>query len=431
MKFQHLFNKLEQVLVPFAAKVDSNKSISAIKLGFMLTMPFMIMGSIVLILAFPPFSADTTNTFGRIWLDWAATNKISLMIPNVVTMGLMSVWVVMGIAAALANLIDADKVVSAMSSLLALITISVTFKFNAYGVEDMNIVYLGANGLFTAMLLGLTVPRFLKWCKDKKIGFGLPDSVPESVRKAFDMLIPFMVIFAVLIPLSVLCQSLTGMLIPQAILALISPLLHAVDSLPAILLTVLIVHILWFVGVHGNSLALGILAPVLLGNIASNAMSFAAGEPLPYIFDMNFWGFYVLVGGSGATVGLVIHFVRSKSEHLRAIAKVGGVPSLFQINEPIIFGTPIVMNPLLFIPFIITPMITATIAWFAIGSGLVPAASSLVPWTTPMFIGAVWASGWAFSAFILAITLIAVSWLIYFPFFKMYEKQLIEQESNA
>ena len=156
----------------------------------------------------------------------------------------------------------------------------------------------------------------------------------------------------------------------------------------------------------------------------------AQSAPLPHIFMEAFWTFFIVVGGSGATMGLVICYLRSRSAHLRSIGRLSVVPSFFNINEPVIFGTPIVMNPVFFIPFLLAPMVNAVLAWAAMTFDLIGRVISVVPWTAPAPIGAAWALGWDFRAAILVVVLACVSAIIYFPFFKVYEKQLLEQEAE-
>jgi len=226
-------------------------------------------------------------------------------------------------------------------------------------------------------------------------------------------------------------QSEFNMLIPQAIMAIFAPIISASDSLPAVLIAVLLCHLLWFAGIHGAVIVGGILQAFWLTNLGINQQALNAGEPVLQIFIEPFWQFFITIGGSGATMGLVLLYLRSRAVHLRSIGKLGLIPGMFNINEPIIFGSPIVMNPLLFIPFITAPMVNAIIAWTATRTDLVNHVVSLAPWTTPGPIGAAWSTGWDFRAIILVLVLIGVSTLIYYPFFKMYERQLLEQEAES
>ena len=168
-----------------------------------------------------------------------------------------------------------------------------------------------------------------------------------------------------------------------------------------------------------------------LTNLGLNQTDLAAGLPMTHIMTEAFWNFLIVIGGSGATMGLVLLFCRSKSAHLRTMGKLSLVPSCFNINEPVIFGTPIVMNPVFFIPFLLAPMVNAVIAYLAVSTDLLPHMISLVPWTSPAPIGAAWAMGWDFKVSVLVILLMALSMVIYYPFFKVYEKQLLTQEKAA
>ncbi len=270
----------------------------------------------------------------------------------------------------------------------------------------------------------------MHWLVKYNIGFKLPEQVPPKIRQSFDLLIPIMVIFLTLYPLNLFMESHFGLLIPQAIMSVFAPIISAADSLPAVLIAVLLCHLLWFAGIHGAAIVGGILQAFWLSNLGLNQEALNAGQEIPKIFIEPFWQFFITVGGSGATMGLVILYLRSRSAHLRAIGRLGFVPGMFNINEPIIFGSPVVMNPLLFIPFITTPLINAVIAWTATRTNLINHVISLAPWTTPGPIGAAWSTGWDWRAVVLVAFLICLSTLIYYPFFKMYERQLLAQEEE-
>ena len=287
---------------------------------------------------------------------------------------------------------------------------------------------LGGEGIFTAIIVSLYSTELMHFLQKHHIGFKLPEQVPPKIRQSFDLLIPILAIFLTLFPLSLLVQDQFGMLLPQAIMALFKPIISASDSLPAVLIAVLLCHLLWFAGIHGAVIVGGILQAFWLTNLGINQQALNAGEPITQIFIEPFWQFFIVVGGSGSTMGLVFLYLRSRSAHLRSIGKLGLVPSMFNINEPIIFGSPVVMNPLLFIPFITAPLVNAIIAWVATRTDLVNHVVSLAPWTTPGPIGAAWSTGWDFRAVILVGVLIVVSTLIYYPFFKMYERELLKQE---
>jgi PTS system cellobiose-specific IIC component len=189
--------------------------------------------------------------------------------------------------------------------------------------------------------------------------------------------------------------------------------------------------LLWFAGIHGAAIVVGLLSPIFLTNISANQAAYLAGEAIPNVFTQPFWDFYIFIGGSGATLALVILMMFSRSVHLRSLGRMSFVPGVFQINEPVIFGSPLVLNPTMFIPFIFAPVINATIAYAAVHMGIVGAGVSQTAWTAPALLGASWGSGWTLSPVLLVLALLVMDIFIYLPFFKIFEKQLLAEEGKS
>jgi len=385
----------------------------------------MIVGSFLLVFAFPPFSPETTFGFGQWWLAMSKEYFNEIMTPFNMSMGIMACYISAGIAYNLAQSYKIDAFPCAMLSLMTFLLIAAPMKDGALSAG-----FLGGTGIFTTIIVGIYVTELMRFLKVRNIGIKLPEQVPEKIRQSFNLLIPALVVILTIYPLNLFIQHQFGMLLPEVIMAVFKPLISAADSLPAILFAVFLCHVLWFAGIHGAAIVGGILQPFYLVNLGLNQEALAAGQALPHIFAEAFWAFFIVLGGSGATLGLVLLYTRSKSAHLRAIGKLGIVPACFNINEPVIFGSPLVMNPILFFPFVVAPMVNATIAWFAATSGLIGKVISLVPWTAPAPIGAAWGAGWMVSNGLLVVALIVIDLLIYLPFFKVYEKQLLEQEAE-
>ena len=240
-----------------------------------------------------------------------------------------------------------------------------------------------------------------------------------------------LVVIATLHPLNLFIEAQTGMILPQAIMHLLEPLVSASDSLPAILLSVLMCQIFWFAGIHGSLIVTGIMNPFWMANLSANQAALAAGTVLPHVYLQGFWDHYLLIGGVGSTLPLAFLLLRSRATHLRTIGKMGVVPGLFNINEPILFGAPIVMNPVFFLPFILVPMVNAVLAYVATSMGLVARVVSLTPWTSPAPLGASWAANWAFSPVIMCLVCMAMSAVMYYPFLKAYERTLLKQEEET
>lgn len=425
MAISRIFASLETVMLPMAGKIAAQRHIMAIRDGFVTVMPFMIIGSFVLIFAYPPFDENNRFFLARGWLWFAAEYKQQLLTPYNMTMGIISVYICPAIAYCLARYYKLAELNIAMLALGAFLLVCCPL------IEGgMSATYLGGSGIFTAITVALLVTELCRMLHQRNIGIRLPEQVPDNIRKSFNQLIPMTLVLLLLFPVSLGVQSLSGMLIPQAIMAVFSPLLSASDSLPAVILAVVLCHVLWFAGIHGASIVGGFFQAFWLTNIGLNQINMANGIPPERIFVEPFWAFFVLMGGSGATIGLVLLYLRSKSAHLRSIGKISLVPAIFNINEPVIFGSPIVMNTLFFIPFIVSPMVNGLLGWYAIKYGLIEHIVSIVPWTAPAPVGAAWAAGWDINAALLVILLIFTSVVIYYPFFKIYERSLLAAENT-
>jgi PTS system cellobiose-specific IIC component len=420
------FDFIENRITPIAAVAGTQRHIMAVRDGFIGAMPFMIVGSFLLVFAFPPFSADTTFAFGQWWLSISKAYFNEIMTPFSMTMGIMATYISAGIAYNLAQSYKLDAFPCAMLALMTFLLIAAPMKDGSLPAS-----FMGSTGIFTAILVSIYVTELMRFLKIRNIGIKLPEQVPEKIRQSFNLLIPALLVICTIYPLNLFLQHQFGMLLPDLIMAIFKPLISASDSLPAVLLAVFMCQILWFAGINGGAIVGGILVPFYMINLGLNQQALAAGQELPHIFAEAFWAFFINLGGSGATLALAILYLRSKSAHLKSIGKIAIVPSCFNINEPVIFGSPIVMNPVLFFPFILAPIANAIIAWFATTSGLIGKVISLVPWTSPAPIGAAWGSGWMLSNGFLVLILIVIDMLIYLPFFKVYEKQLLDQEENV
>ena len=419
------FDFIEQKLAPLAGAVASQRHIGAIRDGFISALPFMIVGSFLLVFAFPPFSADSSFAFGQWWVSISQQYFNEIIAPFNVSMGIMSCYVTAGIAYNLAQSYRLDPFPTAMLSLMTFLLITAPIQ---NGV--LHSKFLNGTGIFTAILVAIYVTELTRFLKTKNIAIKLPAQVPFKIRQSFDLLIPALLVIITIYPLNLLLLGQLDMLLPEAIMAVFHPLIVASDTLPAILFATFLAHVLWFAGIHGAAIIGGILAPFYLFNLGLNQEALEAGQALPSIFAEPFWSFYIVIGGSGATFALVLLYLRSKSVYLRSIGKLSFIPAIFNINEPVIFGSPIVMNPILFIPFVGIPMINASIAYFAASSGIIGKAISLVPWTSPAPIGAAWSAGWQMSNGLLAIFLILMDLVLYYPFFKLFEKHLLAQEET-
>lgn len=423
--YNQMVSVIEQKVTPIAGKLGQQKYVTSIRDGFIAALPFMIVGSFMLVFIFPPFSADTTWGFARTWLDLSETYRDELMLPFNLSMGVMTIFISVGIASSLARHHNLDPVTTGLLSLMSFLLVAAPLEGGQISMQ-----YFSGQGIFTAIITAIYSTEVYAYLKRNNVTVKLPPEVPTGVARSFEILIPILAIILTLHPLNLFIEAQTGKIIPEAIMSLVQPLVAASDSLPAVLLAVLVCQILWFAGIHGALIVTGIMNPFWMANLSVNQVAMAAGEPIPHIFVQGFWDHYLLIGGVGSTLPLAFLLIRSKAVHLRTIGKMGVVPGLFNINEPILFGAPIIMNPVFFLPFILVPMINATLAWFATDFGLIERVVSLTPWTTPGPIGASWAANWAFSPVIMCVMCMAMSAIMYLPFLKAYEKQLLDQEAE-
>ena len=425
--FNLIFRFVENYISPIAGRISSQRHVMAIRDGFISAMPFMIVGSFLLVFAYPPFSPDTTWGFARAWLDLAKEFEGRILTPFDMTMGIMSIYICAAISYNLGKHYEKsnqlDPFMCAMLSIMAFLLIAAPKTNGTLPVDS-----LGGTGIFTAILVAIYCVEMMRFLKAHNIGIRLPDQVPPMIKNSFDLLIPVLVVIATLHPLNLFIEAQTGMILPQAIMHLLEPLVSASDSLPAILLSVLMCQIFWFAGIHGSLIVTGIMNPFWMANLSANQAALAAGTVLPHVYLQGFWDHYLLIGGVGSTLPLAFLLLRSRATHLRTIGKMGIVPSFFNINEPILFGAPIIMNPMMFIPFVCVPMVNAVLAYGATRLGWLSQVVSLTPWTTPAPIGASWAANWTLSPVVMCVICMVMSAVIYLPFLRAYERSLMKTE---
>lgn len=409
---------LEKNLSTPMAKLSEQKHLRAIRDGVVSALPFIIFGSLFLIIAFPPVSADSAIA------EWATKHIAEILIPYRLTMFIMTLYITFGIGYSLSQSYKLDPLSGALLS-----TASFLFTIGVQMVEDVGFVLpmadLGGHGLFVGMIVSIFSVEVLRLCKSKKIMIKMPSSVPTSVARSFEALIPVTLVLTVMTIITVVLGIDTHTIVDKVV----APLVKAGDTYIGVILPVFLITFFWSFGIHGVSVVGAVARPVWEVYLANNSAAVAAGKAIPHIAPETFFQWFIWIGGAGATLGLVIAMLlTAKSQYSKAMARTTIVPSLFNINEPVIFGMPIVLNPVLIIPFIITPLICATIAYIATSIGMVNPTYVMVPWTLPAPIGAYLATGGDWRAVVLVLVNIAISVLIYLPFFKMYDKKLVSQE---
>jgi PTS system cellobiose-specific IIC component len=254
--------------------------------------------------------------------------------------------------------------------------------------------------------------------RQKRLQITMPDSVPGNVSASFSALFPTIFTVTIIATAGFAIKALTGMYAYDIIYNVVQrPLEGIVQGLPGILLLMFIAQVFWVIGIHGNQMVKPIREPLLLAAIAVNTEAFEAGKEVPNIITMPFWDMYMSMGGSGVTIGLLIAIlIVGKREDMRQITKLSLAPGIFNINEPVIFGMPIMLNPILAIPFILTPLVTGTIGYVATSLGFAAKAVVMVPWPMPPIVNAYLATAGDIGAVITQVICIVVAILIYLPF---------------
>lgn len=439
-----LMTFIENKILPIAAKIASNRYLNAIRDGFVFAMPFLIVGSFILLILNLPFT-DKNNFLYMEWYDnLMKAFKGDLVQPFYVSMGIMSLFVAYGIGYSLSGHYNLNSITGGFLSLFSFLLVSAKVEYvpiveavsksflvdaDSY-IPVMDVRFMDAKGLFVAIIFGIVSIEIFRFLVHKKLIITLPESVPPAIAKSFELLIPVAVVIVLFQALNIIIQKKLIMMIPELVMKIFEPLLHVSDSLPSIIILLLVIHILWFAGLHGTNIVDAIVKAITLSNLAINQAALQAGEPVTKIFAGGFFDSYVFMGGVGTTLGLAIAMVRSKNEHIKSIGKLSIVPAVFNINEPIMFGAPVVMNPVLMIPFIALPIINATIAWIFTKLNIIGHIVSLVPWTTPGPLAALLATNLNVGSMILSLVLIFTSYLAYIPFLKAYEISLEKEEAN-
>lgn len=421
MQMNKFIDFLENNLSTPMAKLSEQKHLRAIRDGVVSALPFIIFGSLFLIIAFPPVAAD--SAIG----EWAAKHVADILIPYRLTMFIMTLYITFGIGYSLSQSYKLDPLSGGLLSVAAFL-----FTIGVKMIEGVGFVLpmsnLGGHGLFVGMIVSIFAVETLRLCKNKNITIKMPESVPASVARSFEALIPVTIVLVIMTLITVVLGIDLHSLVDKAV----APLIKAGDTLPGVLIPVFLITFFWAFGIHGVSVVGAVARPVWEVYLANNSAAVAAGKAIPHIAPETFFQWFIWIGGSGATLGLVIAMLlTAKSSYSKTMARATIVPSIFNINEPVIFGMPIVLNPILIIPFVITPLIGATLAYIATSIGLVNPTYVMVPWTLPAPIGAYLSTGGDWRAIILVLVNLAISVTIYLPFFKMYDKKLLEQENTT
>ncbi|MEC2675684.1 PTS sugar transporter subunit IIC [Bacillus cereus] len=404
------------------ARLSEQRHLQAIRDGVISALPFIIVGSFFLIVAFPPLPKDSFISV------WALKNQTSILIPYRLTMFIMSLYIAFGIGYNLAKSYKLDALSGAQLAVCSLLLTLTPELIDKKGFM-LPMTNLGGHGLFVTMIVSILSVEILRFCKKNNVTIKMPEQVPPSVSRSFEALIPAAFVIIMMSLITVVFKVDLHYVVDK----IAAPLVKAGDSYFGVIIPVFLITFFWSFGIHGVSVVGTVARPLWDVYLGKNGEAVASGAShFPFIAPEPFYQWFIWIGGSGATLGLVLAMiVFGRSKYSKALSRTCIVPGIFNINEPVIFGLPIVLNPILIIPFVITPLVTATIAYAATAMGFVTPTHIMPPWTLPAPIGAYLATGGDWRAIVLVFINIAISFLIYLPFFKMYDKNMLEIEKNG
>lgn len=425
-----LSDSIQNKVLPIVMGFINLKPIQAIKDGMMFIMPLSIVGSIFLLLAEFPW-APVKDFFAN--SGWAP----AMYQANNATMGIMGIIAVSAIAYSYAKMEGHEPYaagVAGLVSFMVLLEWNIPHESVEGGVGGIPTNWIGSQGIVAALIIGVAVGFIYSFLLDRNIRIKMPESVPSGVSNAFSALIPLLIVVLIsAILYGVLNANETSFLdIIYTVLQV--PLQGLSDSLGMAIIHPLAVHFLWWFGIHGAVTVGAIVEPILRVNLAENIELFRAGELSvengANILTVANTNVFQTPTGSGLTIGIVVFMLFfAKSEQFKTLGKLAAPSSLFNINEPVIFGTPIVMNPILLVPFILVPTIGNLMGYFFISTGIIPPAMGIeVPWTTPPIIQAFLVGGWPWA--LAQIAVLAMSVVVYYPFMKSLDAKAHAEEQG-
>ena len=404
---------LNKHVVPALTTLSENMYLSAVRAGMVAVVPLTIIGGLFMIVAYLPVAG---------WDARVAPYLPLLQVPVTATFGLLAIVACLSIAYELGKQLKQEAIVSAVMATVIFLMLQIDVNDQAFVMDR-----LGSKGLFTAILIAVVTVRVQKFFTDRNLVIKLPASVPTVVYDSFLSLTPLFCLVLVFW----LIRFVAGIDIDYLVQSVFKPLVFALNTLPGILVYAFLVTMLWSVGINGDNALDAIVAPIFLQFLAANVEAVTAGQPLPYVTAYGFFTNFVNVGGTGATIALALVLWNSKEPGFRKISRLSLPTQIFQINEPIFFGLPIVLNPIFMVPYVLNALILTTGSYLLMDWHVIHKPFVNIPWTTPPIIGHYLVSGGDWKAAVWGAVSILIAMTVYFPFAKAAERQRMKAESNA
>ena len=423
---------LEGSLGKVASKLSTEKHINSLKSGMMFTLPFTLLGGFVMILMFLPIPSgiEPTNWFYSLLLNiqtWGSSSLVLKTLYNL-SLGLISVYTVIGISYSLSEEYKLKSSYTCLTSLFVFLAITVEVAKNESGLNSISINYLDASGMFVAIIVAMLTVEVSRLLKKHNITIRLPESVPPMVSAPFELLIPLIVNVFLFVGGNELLKIGLGYGVVNLLTNILAPFLSASESLPAVVLINVIVMIFWLFGIHGAALMAAIIGPLQTANLTANAAAVASGAAMTHVFAGSFKSIFATQIMYNALLIAVLIF--AKSPRLRTLCKFSFIPNLFNINEPLIFGLPIVMNVILVVPILLTTILNTIVSYLMMSFDIVGKIYIYFLPTFPAPINA-FLSTMDWKAPVMWFILFAANLLIFYPFIKVFDKQVIEEDKIA
>ncbi|MST52899.1 PTS cellobiose transporter subunit IIC [Streptococcus alactolyticus] len=412
-------DSISDKLLPVANKLASNRYLSILRDAFMLAFPLTMFGSIVVVICNLPFLNDEMK---------ALFNEL-LGSGQSATMSIMTVFVTFGIGYYLSKSYDVEGIFGGAISFASFLILTPFFVTSDSGETISNVLSLdrlGAKGMFLGMIVSFIAAEIYSRTSRKGWQIKMPDSVPPAVAKSFAALIPAILTLSIFTAINAIVTVGLNTNLHDVIYNIIQvPLVGLGSSIWATLLAIFFIQFLWFFGLHGQILVNSVMDPVWNTLMFENLEAYKAGEHLPHIITKPFMEvFTVGLGGSGMTLAVVIimaFFLRKKQ--YRDVGRLALGAGIFNVNEPVIFGLPIVLNATILIPWVIAPIIVTAFNYFVMAIGIVPAPTGVsVPWTVPIFFSGIIATNSLAGGLLQIVDFILVGF-IWYPFLRMLDKQ--------
>ncbi len=418
---------LENVLMPIAEKLNNNRYLSALRNGFMVALPLIIFGSIFVVIANLPFLDRLLGEEGF------AAYQDALGPASAATLSIMGLFVIIGIGYKMVEQRGGEAIYGGVVAIGSFLVMTPQVLEGVEGVIPTS--SLGAQGMFLGIFTAFISAELYQLFVSKNLTIKMPEGDPSAVSRSFSALIPVTFTLTIFLVIRILFSFTAFETVQNFIYTLVQQPLTALGSgLPATLVAVLLIQVFWFFGLHGQIIVNSVFDPIWYSLNEENLAAFQAGEELPHIVTKQFNDTFIVgIGGSGMTLSvLLVIFVVAKSRQMRELGKLGGPSGLFNVNEPLIFGLPIIMNPLVMIPWLLAPVIVAAVTYFAMSTGFAPRpVGAIVPWTTPALLSGYLATGNNIMGAVMQLINMGIVFVIWFPFIKLLDKQYYGEEMSA